>query len=116
VTVRSLIYLLTILLGLLALGAAAWLDARLRHREVSDPVRSTVGVAAVVALLGCVVLAVPASPDTVPADVPAALLWDFRVASLAQLGAMWLVLGLVFGVLAGRRLADQPATPDEVPV
>jgi predicted cobalt transporter CbtA len=126
VTVRSLLYLLTVLLGLLALGAAAWLDARLRRRGVSDPVRSTLGVAAAVALLGCVVLVVPASPDTVPPDVPAALLWDFRVASLTQLGAMWLVLGLVFGVLADRRGADRrgadrrgadrTATPDEVPV
>ena len=44
----------------------------------------------------------PGSPDVVPDDVPADLLWDFRVASLAQLAAMWLTLGLVFGVLMER--------------
>lgn len=109
VTERSLLYLLTILLGLLAAGGTAWLHAGLRDRGMRDPARTTLTVAGGVALLVGVVLVVPPTPDTVPADVPAALLWDFRVASLAQLGAMWLVLGLVFGVLTGRRPAGQAA-------
>lgn len=125
VTWRSLLYVLTILLGVLALGAVARLHAVLRARGVGDPARTTVAAAAAVVLLGGVVLAVPPSPDTVPGDVPAALLWDFRVASLAQLGSMWLVLGLVFGLLADRRRpapargdAPRGETPrdDEVPV
>ena len=113
VTERSLLYLLTILLGLLAAGATAWLRTVLRDSTaMHDPARTALTVAGGVALLVGVVLVVPPTPDAVPADVPAALLWDFRVASLAQLGAMWLVLGLVFGVLTGRRPAAETAPGD----
>jgi predicted cobalt transporter CbtA len=41
--------------------------------------------------------------------VPAALLWDFRLASLAQLATMWLTLGLVFGLLLERLAAPKRA-------
>jgi predicted cobalt transporter CbtA len=54
---------------------------------------------------------VPGTPDQVPADVPADLVWDFRLASLAQLAALWLTLGLTFGLLLER--ADA-APPDDV--
>jgi hypothetical protein len=33
------------------------------------------------------------------------LIWDFRMASLAQLAAMWGALGLVFGLLVDREEA-----------
>src|SRR6478672_1184346 len=61
---------------------------------------------AVVLLLGLVLALVPGTPDRVPADVPADLVRDFRLASLAQLAALWLTLGVTFGLLlerAGRR-------------
>lgn len=99
---RTLIYVLTILLGLLGVGAVLAADRRLRGL-VTDPVRVSlallVGVAWVVALL----LFVPDSPDRVPSDVPAGLLWDFRLASLAQLAVMWLIVGVVFGLLVDTR-------------
>lgn len=44
--------------------------------------------------------------DEVPADFPADLLWDFRLASLAVSLALWAALGLVFGGLTERALAD----------
>lgn len=54
--------------------------------------------------------ALPDAADPIPADVPADLIWNFRVASLAQLGLMWLVLGAVFGYLESdrRRRAGAP--------
>lgn len=109
---RTLLYLLTILLGLLLVGVVAAVVGRLHAAGVPAPLRvaaaTTVAVGGVVAVLTLV----PGSPDTVPGDVPAALLWDFRVASLAQLATMWLVLGLTFGVLAdGRTRARRAAAP-----
>ncbi|MBA2751879.1 MAG: CbtA family protein, partial [Actinobacteria bacterium] len=54
---------------------------------------------------GAVALAVmPASPDVV--DVPATLLWRFRIASLGGSLLLWVVLGWVLGILAQPR-ADQ---------
>jgi predicted cobalt transporter CbtA len=68
----------------------------------------------VITVLAYVVLLVvwPANPDPIPADVPAGLLWDFRLASLAELAAMWATLGLAFGLLLTPWRAPAPTTPD----
>lgn len=99
---RTLIYALTILLGLLGIGAVLAVDHALAG-AVRVPVRVALDIVAAVAWVVLLLVLLPASPDTVPADVPAALLWDFRLASLAQLAVMWLVLGTVFGVLVDGR-------------
>jgi predicted cobalt transporter CbtA len=108
---RTLIYLLTLIAGLLGVGAVLAVDRRLRDR-VTDPVRQALDIAiAVVWVGGALVLL----PDTVPGDIPAGLLWNFRLASLAQLAMMWLVVGVVFGLLVATRTGRpqrvlQPAT------
>lgn len=108
---RTLIFALTILLGLLGVGAVLAVDRALREK-VTVPVRVGLDVLAGVAWLVALLVLVPDSPDRVPADVPAALLWEFRLASLAQLGAMWLALGVVFGVLVdGRTRRVRQAVP-----
>jgi predicted cobalt transporter CbtA len=105
---RTLIYLLTILLGLLGIGAVLAVDRRLRGR-VTEPVRVSLVVLAGVVWVVALLVLVPSSPDQVPADVPAGLLWDFRLASLAQLAVMWLVVGVTFGLLVDSRTRrDRP--------
>jgi predicted cobalt transporter CbtA len=99
VTERTLLYVLSVLMGLLVVTVVAMV-----HRAVSGRrLRSgqVVGVDALVAGVGLVAVLtlLPSSPDQVPADIPADLLWDFRLASLAQLASMWAALGLVFGLL-----------------
>jgi predicted cobalt transporter CbtA len=47
----------------------------------------------------------PAGPDGIPADVPAGLIWQFRLSSLAELAALWVTLGVVTGLLLERRAA-----------
>lgn len=111
---RTLIYVLTLIVGVLGVGAVLGVDRRLRHR-VTDPVRQALDIAVAVGWIGGALVLLPDSPDKVPGDVPAALLWDFRLASLAQLAMMWLVVGVVFGLLVStrtRRLQRvlQPAT------
>jgi predicted cobalt transporter CbtA len=49
----------------------------------------------------------PASPDGIPADMPAGLIWQFRLSSLAELAALWLTLGTVAGLVLERREAYQ---------
>ncbi|MGA8209670.1 MAG: CbtA family protein [Nocardioidaceae bacterium] len=99
VTRRTLLYVLVVLLGLLVVVVTASLDRWLAARGSAGPVRRSADVLVVVVLVALVLWALPSTQDRVPADVPAELLWDFRVASIAQLGAMWLTLGTVFGLL-----------------
>ena len=99
---RTLIYVLTILLGLLGVGAVLAADRYLRG-VMTDPVRVSLDVLVAALWVITLLVFVPESPDNVPADVPADLLWEFRLASLAQLAAMWLVVGVVFGLLVDDR-------------
>ncbi len=49
---------------------------------------------------GAVLLAsLPDVSGTIPVYVPADLIWSFRVASLTQIGLMWLVLGVAYAAL-----------------
>lgn len=99
---RTLIYVLTILLGLLGVAVVMAADHRLRG-ILTDPVRASVDVLVGAVWVVAMLVFLPDSPDRVPGDVPAGLLWDFRLASLAQLAGMWLVVGIVFGVLVDAR-------------
>jgi predicted cobalt transporter CbtA len=101
ITQRTLIYVLTVLVGLLVVGLVAALDRVLRAH--ADELRRSLDGAAAVVLVTVALWLLPATPDTVPADVPAALVWDFRIASLAQLALMWAVLATVFGMLRARQ-------------
>jgi predicted cobalt transporter CbtA len=112
---RTLLYLLTVLLAVLLAGALFALDRRLAAAALDPGVRrilvALAGVAGVVVLL----MVVPGSPDRVPGDVPAELVWNFRLASLAQLAAQWGVLGLVFGAMAERTLDAAARGAERVP-
>jgi predicted cobalt transporter CbtA len=103
VTRRTLVFLLTILVGLLLVGVVSAVDGLLRRRAVSGPVRLTADLLAVAVLVPITVWLLPGVASAIPADVPADLIWDFRIASLAQQATMWLVLSCAFGLLQGRR-------------
>ncbi|HEU4423566.1 MAG TPA: CbtA family protein [Pilimelia sp.] len=112
---RTLSYLTLIAAGLALAYGAGRLDAVLSARTGwSQPSRTTAVTAAVVTAVALILLVWPATPDTVPADIPADLLWRFRLASLAELAAIWAVLGFTFGLLTQRRAtvpaASAPAT------
>lgn len=108
VNYRTLCYFVVIGLGVLVVGAAFGTQRFLRRRGTS-PELTWLAVAAVVTLgAGAVLLFAPGPADVVPGSVPAALLWDFRVGSLAQLGAMWGVIGLVHGAVTHRAEVARP--------
>ncbi|GAA2747037.1 CbtA family protein [Terrabacter aerolatus] len=106
---RTMLYAVVLLLGVAVAVVVPTMDRRLALRGVVASTRWALDVAAVVVLLALVLLLVPGSPDQVPADVPADLVWDFRLASLAQLATMWLALGLAFGLLMERIAARSRA-------
>lgn len=94
---RTVLYLGLIAAGLLVVAGASYLASRLAH--LAAPVRSTAVALASVAAVVVVLLVFPAPPDAVPADMPGDVLWQFRLASLAETATLWLGLGVVFGLL-----------------
>lgn len=114
VSERTLLYVLAILVAVALVLGAFTLDRALSARGLASPRRTTIVGAAFLVAFALVVWALPGTPDAIPGDVPPALIWDFRMASFAQLGAMWAVLGLVFGLLAAPRSkaarTPEPAT------
>lgn len=80
----------------LVVGAARAQRLSVRQRVAASSLLGVVGVAVLM-------LALPDATDPVPSSVPADLVWSFRLASLAQLALMWLVLGTVFAWLTEAR-------------
>jgi drug/metabolite transporter (DMT)-like permease len=107
---RTVLYLGLIAAGLLVAVGASYLASRLGH--LGEPVRGTVVALAVVAAVVVLLVAFPDTQDTVPADMPGGVLWDFRLASLAETATLWLGLGVVFGLLVdpATRRAGQAST------
>lgn len=97
---RQRIYVLLIVLTLVLAVGAIHLARRLRERSWSEPARmAAVGGAVVVVMLTMFGL-LPPAPDAV--EVPATLVWQFRVASLGGNLLLWTVLTLGFGVIASQ--------------
>jgi hypothetical protein len=66
---------------------------------------SIIAAAAFVVVVGIANYALP-TVNEVPEGFPADLLWSFRLASLGLHAVLWTVIGLAFGALAERSLAD----------
>lgn len=94
-------YLALIFLSLVVLSAAARLSRLLRERHWLDDERLIAVGLAVVVPLGVICAVLPPSPDAI--EVPANLLWRFRVASLGGNLLLWTVLAVTFGAAAVRR-------------
>ena len=94
-------YLALIFLSLVVLASAARLSSRLRARGWLDDARLIAVGLAVVVPLGVVCALLPPFSDAV--DVPANLLWRFRLASLGGNLLLWSVLTVSFGAAAVRR-------------
>ncbi|MEU7021288.1 CbtA family protein [Streptomyces sp. NPDC046203] len=110
-TLYFLMILLSVLLGIAAVVAGRRLAPRLGNWNATV-VAGAGFVAATV--LACVFL--PDNGDAVQPEFPAAVLWEFRVASLGVQATLWVVFALAFGLLAERLLAPAGTrTPDPAP-
>ncbi len=105
---RTQLYFAMIGLSVIALVAAAQLTRRLvgRHSAWNG---ALVGLAVYAAAVAIAVLLMPALNE-VPPGFPAAVLWQFRVASLGTHAVLWTTIGLTFGALTERAMRE-PARP-----
>ena len=71
---------------------------------------SLTAVAFYVAVVGVAQALLPAVNE-VPDDFPAVVLWQFRIASLGMQVVMWTTIGLAFGALTERSLANKHRLP-----
>lgn len=95
---RQRLYVLLIVLTLVVFGGLVHLSRRLRLAGMAEATR----VAAIAGLAAVVLLAVlgllPPAPDAV--ELPATLVWRFRLASLGGNLLLWSVLAVGFGLVA----------------
>ncbi|WP_267595611.1 CbtA family protein [Carbonactinospora thermoautotrophica] len=103
---RTAAWLMAIVLGVLGVGLAWWARRRLAEQGRPEPVQHLAMAAIVVAALAGIWL-LPANTD--PIEVPAHLLWQFRLLSVATQLVLWGGLGAVFGLLGERALRPAPA-------
>ncbi len=91
-----------LMIGLSVLAAV--LALRLGRRLVARLGALNAGLAAVGAYVVVIAVAQMFLPkiNEVPADFPATVLWNFRVASLGMQALLWAAIGLAFGALAKR--------------
>ncbi|MFJ6937603.1 CbtA family protein [Streptomyces sp. NPDC101132] len=106
---RTVLYLLMIALSVLLSAGAVILGRRLAPGLGNW----NASVAAGVFFVAAISLAYAFLPavNEVPADFPATLIWQFRLASLAIQATLWAAFGVVFGILAERVLEPAPAVP-----
>lgn len=95
--------------AMIAISIAACMIAN-RFRHLVEPRIGSFNafLAACAVFVGIVALVQPWLPlvNEVPADFPAVVLWNFRVASLGMQLVLWSTLGLTFGVLAEHMLRN----------
>jgi predicted cobalt transporter CbtA len=104
ITRRTVTYLLTLVIGLLAVWAGVTLSRwAARYGEIA---RLGGGVAGLLTTVVAAYLILPRINE-VPETFPATLLWQFRFASLGTQATLWLLLGFGYAVAVQRRSAEQ---------
>jgi hypothetical protein len=109
VTERTIAYLCLIAIAVIASVVAVRSFEWSRRRGLAEHLRGPLAVALWVAIVGGAIVLLPANPD--PIEVPAKLIWRFRLASAGGQLAFWAVLGVAFGWLGiqaeGRKVFDR---------
>lgn len=97
---------LGLVMASVVLAYLAWVAwQKLTEREADPGVRFAAVAGGYAVVVGLLYLAFPTNPDAI--EVPAQLIWLFRVKSLAALGLLWVAMGTVFGLLADRAVATE---------
>lgn len=107
---RTALYFLMVVLSVLLAVAAVILGKRLAPR-LGNWNATVAASAAFIAAAGLAYAFLP-SFNEVPQGFPGAVLWEFRLATLAIQVTLWTCFGLVFGHLAERLLIPRPAPVD----
>ncbi|MGO4614352.1 CbtA family protein [Nocardia sp. 2YAB30] len=108
---RTLLWLAAVLLGIVAVVAAVSVFKVLRAQLSTFRLIGGFAAFVVVTALGYILLP---GVNEVSADFPATLLWQFRVASLAETAALWACLALGFAALTEFATRSDTAVRDMI--
>ncbi|WP_327111901.1 CbtA family protein [Nocardia sp. NBC_01730] len=109
---RTLLWLAAVLLGIVAVGAAVSVFKVLRAQLSTFRLIGGIAAFVLVTALGYILLP---GVNEVSADFPATLLWQFRVASLAETATLWACLALGFAALTEFATRTDTAVRDTIP-
>ena len=109
VSLRTGLYLIMIVLSV-ALGVGAVVLRERLLARLGGWNATLVAAAAYAVLVGTAMAVLPVIAET-PADFPATVLYDFRLASFAGQLVLWAALGLIFGALVERNGQYAAAAP-----
>jgi hypothetical protein len=109
IAARTELYFTMIMLSVITAVAATSTARQLAHR-LGAWNSAMIGGAAYLVVITIAMLILPPVSE-VPADFPATTLWSFRLTSLGTEAVLWTALGLLFGVLAERRLVSTSRRP-----
>jgi predicted cobalt transporter CbtA len=101
---RTIAYVSMVAVSILAVLLAAVLHERLARRGMPEWYAQPAAALVWLATVAVAFVALPPNPDAI--EIPADLLWSFRLASLGGQAAFWAVAGTAFAVLCAR--ADRP--------
>ena len=110
---RTALYFLMMALSLASIVGAWMLRQRLVPRY-GNWNGSLIALCAFVLVGAIASMVMPAVSET-PADFPAAVLWEFRLASIGVQALIWATIGLGFGALMGRDLAGGTSSREAMP-
>ena len=111
---RTILYLAVIAIGIIVSIIAVQIGRRLAPRY-GNWNAALIATAVFIALVAIAYIALPGINE-VPAGFPAEVLWRFRLASLGIQAVLWTTLGLGFGALTERGLANaRRVRPDPAP-
>ena len=112
---RSVQWLSLVIVSMIAVFFLSRLSVALRSRT-DDAARYCLVAVASIGVFGALLALYPSTPDSISPDVPAALVWDFRLRSLGSLALLWGGIGAGFGLfmnsLAQRDTVTDTVTPD----
>ncbi len=106
---RQLLYVLLIILTGVVWFVALEVHKRLADQAVAEPRRWTIAAVAFIVPLAFVLAVLPSNDD--PIVVPASLIWEFRLVSLAGNVLRWALLAVAFGLFASRAASAAERSP-----
>jgi predicted cobalt transporter CbtA len=106
---RTALYFILLTFSVAAMVAAALLRKRLAVRQGKWSAALIAAGSYLIAML--VAARILPGVNEVPSEFPAAVLWQFRVASFGMQLIMWTTIGLVFGVLTQRAVTSNRRFP-----
>jgi predicted cobalt transporter CbtA len=107
--IRTALYFLMLAVSIAAMVGAIVLRQRLAPRYGAWNAGLKAAAAYIVVIAVAQLLLPPV--NEVPAEFPAVVLWNFRIASVGMQAIMWTTLGLLFGALTQRAMTVQPSAP-----